>query len=63
MPKKNKHEYDDYTVTAYRTISLDGDWDYHYYTCNWFKALLRFIYLNFKYPKHTIRLNHFRYYD
>ena len=63
MPKKIKHEYDDYTVTAYRTRNLDIDWDYHYYTCNVIKALIKFIYLNIKYPKHTIRLNHFRYYD
>ncbi len=53
-----KHEFDDWSV---RNINSDNFECLS--TCNWFKALIKFIYLNFKYPKDTIELKHWRYYN
>lgn len=53
-----KHEKDSYCV---RIVPTDKE-VYAYATCSVFKALVMFVYLNFKYKKHTIEFRHYRYY-
>ena len=54
------HQYDDYSVRA--TLNSDIRENIHAHSTPWLlKAIVLYIYFNFKYPNCTIVFTHFRY--
>lgn len=57
------HENDDYFVAVFPTQYVNNaDWVEAWGGCFLIKAIWKYIYFNFKYPKHSVKFVHCRYY-